>query len=167
MKNKGFTLIELLVVVSIIGVLATIIISSLQGARSRARDAQRSQHINTMQSALEIYYLDNNRYPLIGGSGNGGWVWSNHPAWNLLSAEVGLELPVDPVNESNGPAINGTSLNYGYYSYNNSANCNGHAYFIVFNKENSNSDGVFERVEFCGYGHEYGDAFVVGRSPKE
>ena len=38
-NNKGFTLIELLVVIAIIGILSTIAMTSLNGARKKAKDA--------------------------------------------------------------------------------------------------------------------------------
>jgi prepilin-type N-terminal cleavage/methylation domain-containing protein len=68
MKNfksfrKGFTLIELLVVIAILGLLASIIIVSLNKARGSARDAQRIAEINQMRKAVEIYYLGHNEYP--------------------------------------------------------------------------------------------------------
>ncbi len=71
-KSKGFTLIELLVVVAIIGILATVVLASLEGARSKARDAKRLSDLKQIQIALEMYYGDNGSYPNNGG----GW-WGN------------------------------------------------------------------------------------------
>ncbi len=53
--EKGFTLIELLVVIAIIGVLATIVLASLQNARRKSRDAARIGHIKQIQLGLELY----------------------------------------------------------------------------------------------------------------
>jgi len=61
MQNKkglsplgGFTLIELLVVIAIIGLLSTLAIVSLNGARAKARDAKRISDVRQMASILEI-----------------------------------------------------------------------------------------------------------------
>lgn len=61
--NKGFTLIELLVVVAIIGLLSSVVLISLNTARSKARDAKRIADVNMLGKALEIYYNDNASYP--------------------------------------------------------------------------------------------------------
>jgi type II secretion system protein G len=65
MKNnkKGFTLIELLVVIAILGLLTTIALVSLGGARSKARDARRLSDIKQIQTALELYYNEAGQYP--------------------------------------------------------------------------------------------------------
>ena len=62
-STKGFTLIELLVVIAIIGVLASIVMVSLSGAKSKSRDAKRQADIKNIQLALSLYYSDNGMYP--------------------------------------------------------------------------------------------------------
>ncbi|MDX9892817.1 MAG: type II secretion system protein [Patescibacteria group bacterium] len=67
MKKKGFTLIELLVVIAIIGLLSTLAVVALNSARLKARDAKRVSDIKQIQTALELYYSDENSYPTAGG----------------------------------------------------------------------------------------------------
>ncbi|MEI7620456.1 MAG: prepilin-type N-terminal cleavage/methylation domain-containing protein [Candidatus Falkowbacteria bacterium] len=64
MKNKkAFTLIELLVVIAIIGILATISVLALSNARAKSRDAKRAGDMKQVQTALELFFNDKNRYP--------------------------------------------------------------------------------------------------------
>lgn len=61
--ERGFTLIELLVVIAIIGILATIVLVSLNTARQKARDVRRISDMRQVALALEMYYDDNTAYP--------------------------------------------------------------------------------------------------------
>jgi len=67
-SKNGFTLIELLVVIAIIGILASVILASLNSARAKSRDAKRLMDLRQVKNALEMYYTDNGSYP-----GPGGW----------------------------------------------------------------------------------------------
>lgn len=60
--SRGFTLIELLIVIAIIGILASIVLVSMGGARSKARDAQRQSDTRQVVTAQEMYYGDNGSY---------------------------------------------------------------------------------------------------------
>jgi prepilin-type N-terminal cleavage/methylation domain-containing protein len=64
--RRGFTLIELLVVIAIIGVLASVILVSLEQARTKASNSSISQEIVQYENALQLYYDDNGGFPYPG-----------------------------------------------------------------------------------------------------
>ncbi len=64
MNKKGFTLIELLVVIAIIGLLSTLAVVALGNARENARDSKRLSDLKQLQTALEVYFNQNNTYPV-------------------------------------------------------------------------------------------------------
>jgi len=162
MKNvrKGFTLIELLVVISIIGVLATIVLGSLNDARSSARDAQRKRDIKTIQTALEIYHLDKGQYPV---SNNG--IHTYQDSWSTFLD--GVVLPIDPLDEGTSPTSGGYS--YRYQSRTPQNYCDHQAYILVYNLENEDGNSVEDGITLCdgSASPTYGNAFVVGVSPRE
>jgi prepilin-type N-terminal cleavage/methylation domain-containing protein len=70
MKQKGFTLIELLVVISIIGLLASVVLVSLNGARNKARYSRVLADMAQIGKAAEMYNTSSaNGYPVDVGQG--------------------------------------------------------------------------------------------------
>ena len=59
MKKKGFTLIELLVVIAIIGILSSVVLASLNTARSKGSDAAVKSNISNMRAEAELWYDSN------------------------------------------------------------------------------------------------------------
>jgi prepilin-type N-terminal cleavage/methylation domain-containing protein len=66
-KEKGFTLIELLVVIAIIGILASVVLASLNTARAKGADAAIKSNLNNARAQAEIFYdgPGNNSYSAV------------------------------------------------------------------------------------------------------
>ena len=60
--RQGFTLIELLVVIAIIGVLASIVLVSMGGARQSARNAARKADMRQIVSGQELFYNECDKF---------------------------------------------------------------------------------------------------------
>jgi len=61
LHQKGFTLIELLVVIAIIGILASVVLASLNSARDKGADAATKSNLNNARAQAELFYDNNNR----------------------------------------------------------------------------------------------------------
>jgi len=57
--RRGFTLIEILVAITIIGILATTMMSSLSKAKGKAFYAKAGQQFRSFETAIELYLIDN------------------------------------------------------------------------------------------------------------
>ena len=101
MKNRGFTLIELLVVIAIIGILSSVVLASLNTARTKARNASREETVHSIENALALYITSNNDYPPIvhnNCGGTDGTVVGTTFLEALVTAGYLPKYPTDSVN---------------------------------------------------------------------
>lgn len=62
-NQRGFSLIEIMVVVVILGILASLVVPKIMSRPDEARIVKAKQDVLAIQSALDLYKLDNNVYP--------------------------------------------------------------------------------------------------------
>jgi len=60
---SGFTLIELMVVIVILGILAGLIVPRIMGRPEEAKQVKAALQIESIETALKLYKLDNGMYP--------------------------------------------------------------------------------------------------------
>ena len=91
---------ELLIVIAIIGLLSTLAVVALGSARVKARDSKRLADLKQLQTALELYYTDQNDYPAgagisLGDAANACLNSTGFQATGCASPYMG-QVPVDP-----------------------------------------------------------------------
>lgn len=156
--HRGFTIVELLVVIVVTAILVTMTVVAYRGVQARSRDSVRIATVNKLVKGIEMYYLDNGRYPAIqDGSGIEGTCGSQTDNWGwcdrtkALSDALAPYMAIDPVSLSSAT----TGGTY-YYYYNSSGNDNYMHYGLMVYLEGNGgqNDG--------GY---YAGAYEAGNNP--
>jgi len=87
-KKRGFTLVELMVVMSIISLLSSIVLVSINSTKAKARDAARVSDMKTIQNSIEIFKS--------GGQLPWGYGSINSALSGILVPTYLPSIPVDP-----------------------------------------------------------------------
>lgn len=113
--SRGFTLIELLVVIAIIGMLASVVLSSVGTARQKGKDARRVADLREIQTALELYATSNGgKYPVVSGWQSQCAAWGGYAANAVIPGLVPGYLGSFPSDPDMNTAAN--TCCYLYYS---------------------------------------------------
>jgi prepilin-type N-terminal cleavage/methylation domain-containing protein len=116
-NSKGFTLIELLVVIAIIGVLAGVILVSLDNGRVKTRNARRNSDIKQLVHAFNLGYT--NSFPGGAGAAAGACVSVQcYGSWSIYVADTAVVDPyLAPYMSSKPSDPSGGTRDYGGYLY--------------------------------------------------
>lgn len=105
MKQKGFTLIELLVVIAIIGILASVVLTSLNSARKKGQDGKVKSQVAQVAAAAAIYYDNNNgSYGTAANCTSGMWADTASSMSTYASAPISGTWPGGVACNANGQA---------------------------------------------------------------
>ncbi len=134
-ERVGFSMVEIMVIVTLITILAGVGVIAFRGVQARARDAKRQTDLESIQTALEVYYQEHYSYP---SSSEWDKVKNNGVSDDVLSVTLEPDymnlVPIDPLQSdtaNQGPCGGGR---YGYVYWSD-----GTTYFLATYVEGANS----------------------------
>lgn len=95
--TSGFTVVELLIVIAVIGILATLVLNTVNGTQAKARDSERAHEATLIRKSLEAFDTINGYYPETGA---------------IIGALP--ELDPDAMTDPDGILINDSGADYIY-----------------------------------------------------
>jgi general secretion pathway protein G len=114
--EQGFTLLEIMVVVVIIGLLAAIVVPNFVGNIDKAAMSRAKQDIRGIETALNLYRLDNFRYPTTSDGLQALVTNPGEAAAPNWKAQL-RKLPIDPWNHPYQYAYPGQHGEFDIFSY--------------------------------------------------
>lgn len=116
--KKGFTLIELLIVIAIIGILSSIVLVTLSGAKTKARTNRAMGDLAQINTALQAYYAFMGSYPVSSGWQGYCSAWGADLGVNWIPAlqTQGFSSGTLPIDIRNNSSCFDDTRQYIYYS---------------------------------------------------
>lgn len=154
---SGFTIVELLIVIVVIGILAAITIVAYNGVQTRAADTARITKIKDIAKAIELYYVDNGRYPpILDGVGWETNCGSLTESWGHCDRNKQLADMLAPYIKIDPTSLSDTTQENNYYHYTSQSVDNYQTYGMMVHLDGSGgqNDG--------GY---YPNSYEVGQKP--
>jgi len=99
--KRGFTLIELLVVIAIIGILSSVVLASLNTARSKGNDAAIKANTDSLGSQAALYYSENGNSYGVANTGAG----ASCSAADTLFENTTITNALAAIDSANGAGV--------------------------------------------------------------
>lgn len=157
-RHLGFTIVELLIVIVVIAILASITVVAYNGIQGRARDNGRIAKIQGIAKAIELYKVDNGRYPpILDGNGRESTCGSQTENWGHCDRNKTLADMLAPYTTIDPTSLSDATQGSNYYHYTSQATDNYQTYGMMVYLEGAGGQGD------GGY---YSNAYEVGPKPK-